>query len=259
MGIELKKLSITDCLLLQERKDYRPIYVSERQFVNQFLWEEFYDTYYYHNDLFTMYATGLRKGNCPMMPLCKADDIQKVFEIIKDHWNNVLHLPLTMYSLDQTFLDTLMTIPGFSEEFKVVDIRDAYDYIYDAEKLRTLSGKAYHKKKNHLNSFLKSYAGRFEYRSLHCKDIDEIQAFHDSWLLNRDYEDKYGSMRSEENGIRSIFKNCGFIDCEMGGVYVDGKLEAYSIGSYAPDVRCAFIHIEKANVSIPGLYNYISQ
>jgi len=261
MSIELKKLTIADSMRLQAYADLRPIYISERQFVNQIIWDDFYDTHYYYKDTFMMCTTGLKKESCPMpmMPLCKVEDIPMVFAELKDHWNNVLHQPLNMYLLDSTFLEVLGTIPGFGEEFKVVDDRDSYDYIYDAEKLRTLSGKAYHKKKNHLNSFLKSYEGRFEYKTLCCSDIKEIQAFHERWLDNRSYEDKHSSIRSEEDGIHRIFKNCGFINCEMGGVYVDNKLEAYSIGSYAPDIRCAFIHIEKANINIPGLYNYINQ
>jgi len=261
MSIELKKLTIADSMRLQAYADLRPIYISERQFVNQIIWEQFYDTQYYNNDNFMMCTTGLKKESCPMpmMPLCKIEDIPMVFTEIKDHWNNVFHQPLNMYLIDSTFLEVLGKIPGFVEEFKVVDDRDSYDYIYNAEKLRTLSGKAYHKKKNHLNSFLKNYDGRFEYRTLCCSDIKEIQAFHERWLDNRSYEDKHNSIRSEEDGIHRIFKNCGIINCEMGGVYVDNKLEAYSIGSYAPDIRCAFIHIEKANINIPGLYNYINQ
>ncbi len=259
MDIELKKFNIAEGLWLQNYSDLRPVYISERQFVNQYIWEEFYDTYCYHNETFMMCTTGIKKDNCPMMPLCKLEDIPMVFKEIKNHWNNVLHKPLNMYLIDGIFLEVLKSIPGFNEEFKVVDDRDSYDYIYDAEKLRTLSGKAYHKKKNHLNSFLKNYEGRFEYRTLHCKDIAEIQAFHDCWLDNRDFEDKHNSIRSEENGIHRIFQNCGFVDCQLGGVYIDNKLEAYSIGSYAPDIRCAFIHIEKANINIPGLYNYINQ
>lgn len=259
MGMELKKFTIMDSMRLQAYADLRPIYISERQFVNQFIWEEYYDTHYYTNNTFMVCITGAKKGNCPMMPLCKTEDIPMVFNEIKDHWNNVLHQPLNMYLIDNVFLEALSMIPGFTDQFKIVDDRDSYDYIYDANKLRTLSGKAYHKKKNHLNSFLKNYEGRYEYKALCCSDIKEIQDFHDRWLDNRDFEDKHNSIRSEENGIHRIFKNCSFIDCEMGGVYVDGKLEAYSIGSYASDIQCAFIHIEKANISIPGLYNYINQ
>ncbi|MDF2588820.1 MAG: hypothetical protein K0S41_2661 [Anaerocolumna sp.] len=258
MSIEFKKLTIFDGMRFDNYNDLRPVYISERQFVNQLIWEEYYNTQYHYNTTYMMCITG-NKELSPMMPLCKLEDIPTVFAEIKEYWNNTLNQPLNMYLIDETFLETLKMIPGFTEEFRVVDDRDSYDYIYDAEKLKTLSGKAYHKKKNHLNSFLKNYEGRFEYKTLCCSDIDEIEAFHDRWLINRDYEDKHNSIRSEENGIHRIFKNCGMIDCQMGGVYIDGKLEAYSIGSYAPDINCAFIHIEKANINIPGLYNYINQ
>lgn len=259
MGIELKKLTIADCLKLESYANLRPVYISERQPVNQFIWEEFYNTHYYQNDTYMMCVINVKGTLSPMMPLCRTEDIPAVFQEIKEHWNNTLKLPFSMYLVDETFLSVLKSLPGFEEEFIIDDSRDSYDYLYDAAKLRTLSGKAYHKKKNHLNSFLKNYEGRYEFKTLCCSDVDEIQAFHDRWLNNRDYEDRHGSMRSEENGIHRLFKYCGLIDCRIGGVYIDGKLEAYSIGSYAPEIKCAFIHIEKANINIPGLYNFINQ
>lgn len=45
----------------------------------------------------------------------------------------------------------------------------------------------------------------------------------------------------------------------MGGIRMNGKLAAYTIGSYCPSIQCAFIHIEKADSEIKGLYNYINQ
>lgn len=259
MDMEFKKFSITDGAKFQSYANLRPVYLSERQFVNQYIWQDYYDTHYYCNNTFLMCVTGEKKGFYPMMPLCKEEDIPMVFTMVKEYWNTVLNKPLNMYLIDQTFLEAIKAIPGFEEEFKVVDDRDSYDYIYDAQKLRTLSGKIYHKKKNHVNSFMRKYEGHYEYKVLDCSNIKEIEDFHDKWLENRDYEDKHNSIRSEENGIHNVFRNCSFFDTRMGGVYVDGKLQAYSIGSYAPDIKCAFIHIEKANINIPGLYNYINQ
>ena len=45
----------------------------------------------------------------------------------------------------------------------------------------------------------------------------------------------------------------------MGGVYIDGQLEAFTIGSYNPVEHMAVIHIEKANPEINGLYQFINQ
>lgn len=259
MGIELKKLTIGDCLGLESYTKLRPVFLSERQPINQFIWEEFYDTHYYKNEKYMMCVIESRDWNSPMMPFCKAEDIKDVFLEVKNHWNQVLKKPLKMYLIDETFMEEIKTIPGFLDEFIIEDCRDNYDYIYDADKLRTLSGKAYHKKKNHLNNFLKRYEGRYEYKSLHCSDVKEIEEFHNRWLDNREFEDKHGSIRSEENGVHRLFQYCGQLNFSIGGVYVDGNLEAYTIGSYAKDTACAYIHIEKANIAMPGLYNFINQ
>ena len=45
----------------------------------------------------------------------------------------------------------------------------------------------------------------------------------------------------------------------MGGVYIDGQMEAFTIGSYNPVENMAVIHIEKANPEINGLYQFINQ
>ena len=45
----------------------------------------------------------------------------------------------------------------------------------------------------------------------------------------------------------------------MGGIYIDGKLEAFSLGVYGKAERMAVIHVEKANPEIRGLYPFICQ
>jgi hypothetical protein len=182
MGIDFKKLTIADLMYLQSHTCPRPIYISERQAVNQFIWEEYYDTHYYYNDKYKMFVIKMEDSYYPMMPHCKTEDIPAVFEELKNHWNQTLNHPLNMFLLDTAFLEVLKSQPGFDDDFIIVDDRDSYDYIYDAVKLKTLSGKAYHKKKNHLNSFLKNYEGRYEYKTLCCSYFDQIQSFHYRWL-----------------------------------------------------------------------------
>ena len=66
-------------------------------------------------------------------------------------------------------------------------------------------------------------------------------------------------MCTNVEGIHEILNNCSVFDVRMGGIYVDDKLEAFSIGSINPMEKMAIIHIEKANPEIRGLYQYINQ
>lgn len=259
MSIKFEKLTAASMDEIKHFSSMRDIYTSEGQFMNQFIWAEFYDTYYHSNDKYLFYKMKISNEYATMMPMCSQNEIIAAFWEIKAYFNDELKLPLKMYIVDENVIETLKTSTAFLNQFEFAENRDCFDYIYDADKLRTLSGKKYHKKKNHLNSFIKNFKDRFEYRTLCCSDIDEIRIFHQKWLNTRDFEDPKNSITSEENGIHRIFENCSQLDCRIGGVYVDGKLESYSIGSYNSNLKCAFIHIEKANIEIPGLYNYINQ
>ena len=95
-----------------------------------------------------------------------------------------------------------------------------------------------------------------EYRRLCCSDRDEVWKFLDDWRLKKG-DDVEEHLDDEVRGIHEILKNCSVMPVEMGGVYVDNKLEAFSIGSFTPLDNMAIIHIEKANPDLRGLYQYI--
>lgn len=259
MSISFNNFTTYDENLLNKYTRLRPTYISERQFINQFIWQNFYNTTYYCNEEYLMYVTNKDENLIPMMPFCKLEDIKDVFNKIKSHWNNELNLPLNMYFLDKPFIEVLKTNPSFEEEFEIIDDRDSYDYIYDAEQLKTLRGKRFHKKKNHLNRFLRTYEGRYEYKTINCNNMKEVDEFYQIWLDNRGYEDIQDTIQSEDIGVREVLQNCNKLECKFGSVYVDGVLQAFTIGTYDPSIECAFIHTEKANTQITGLYNYINQ
>lgn len=96
--------------------------------------------------------------------------------------------------------------------------------------MRKLSGKKLHKKKNHLNAFLKEYEGRYEFRRLCCSDRDDVWRFLDRWREGKGDEVEEHLVRSRGN--HEILKQCLDLDIRMFGVYIDGTLEAFTIGSY---------------------------
>lgn len=258
MKFEFKQLTAFSLPEITEYSSLRPIYTSEGQFMNQFIWSNYYNTSYHISDNFLFYKMQVSNELATMMPYCKTEDIINSFLTIKDYFNQELNQPLKMYLADELFVSTLKTKEGLLDDFDIIEDRDCFDYIYEADRLKSLSGKKLHKKKNHVNSFLKQYEGRYEYRTLNCKNMDEIQHFHQEWL-SRKVVERENTIKSEEDGITRIFQNCPFLDCRLGGIYIDGKLESYSVGSYNPTLKCAYIHVEKANIEIKGLYNYINQ
>ena len=146
-------------------------------------------------------------------------------------------------------------------KFKYIEERDYFDYVYDAEALRTLKGRKNQKKRNHLNYFLKEYEGRFEYKKLGKKEFEDCIELLRAWASNKaEQGDVDDGIDDEFIGIKKIFDNYDVLEEEVkvAGVYIDNKLEAFTIGEYIND-DMALIHIEKANPEIRGLYQYINQ
>lgn len=190
------------------------------------------------------------------MPMCKEEDLPHYFNEIVEYFNKVLKIPFKIYLADEEAVDYLKLRE--SEDFTVTEQEDLKDYLYDGEALRRLSGKKLHKKKNHLNAFLKEYEGRYEYRRLCCSDRGDVWTFLDKWREQKG-DDVEDHLDYEVAGIHEILKNCSFLNVRMSGVYIDGQLEAFTIGSYNPLEDMAIIHIEKANPEIRGLYQFINQ
>lgn len=236
----------------------RPVYISEGHFLNQFLWENYYHTKYATDDIALYLIMEVHGHHGAFAPLCSEENLPEVFHRIENYFESFLKEKPVIYNADSRMVEILQKT-GCLTDYTVTEDRDSFDYMYDADKLRTLSGKAMHKKKNLLNSFLREYDGHFQYETLGIDNIQEIEQFHQRWLDERRIYDKYNCIDDEEDGIYRLFGNCRSIRCHMGGVRIDGELKAYTIGSYIPNIQCAIIHIEKADVNYKGLYNYINQ
>ena len=81
-----------------------------------------------------------------------------------------------------------------------------------------------------------------------------------SWMKDKESQSADDGIDDEFVGIKKIFDNYDILseDVKVGGVYIDGKLEAFSIGEKLTD-NMVVVHIEKANAEIRGLYPYINQ
>ena len=82
------------------------------------------------------------------------------------------------------------------------------------------------------------------------------------WLERQQKVESYEneiSLDYEVAGIHDILKNCSAFNVPMAGVYIDGELKAFTVGSLNERENMAVIHIEKANPEINGLYQFINQ
>ncbi len=257
MNLTFRKLEAKDINTLSPLFCQRPNKTCDSVFLDSFIWREYYQVRFAIRDegaiQWLMEEDGVMHS---AMPVCREEDLPRYFYEMVDYFNQELHKPFKIYLADEEAVEYLKLKE--SDRFEVVEQEDLKDYLYDGEAMRTLAGKKLHKKKNNLNNFMKTYDGRYEYRKLDCADRDKVWKFLDKWREEKgDEVEKH--LDYEVEGIHEILKNCSYLHVRMSGVFVDGELEAFTIGSYNPLEDMAVIHIEKANPTMRGLYQFINQ
>lgn len=258
MNLNFKPVEAEDLEKLNPFFCKRPNKTCDSVFLDSFIWREYYNVRYAVSDnkaiLWLMDLDG-KTGSA--MPICSEEDLEYYFWKLVEYFNTELKAPLYINLADEEAVEQL-GLKNMPDKFKITEQVDLKDYLYDGNAMRTLSGKKLHKKKNHLNAFKREYEGRYEYRRLCCSDRGDVWKFLDRWREERG-EEVEEHLDYEVRGIHEILKNCSLLNVRMSGVYIDGHLEAFTIGSYNPLERMAVIHIEKANPEIRGLYQFINQ
>lgn len=136
--------------------------------------------------------------------------------------------------------------------------RDSDEYIYEKEKLITLSGRPLHKKKNHLNHFLKNY--NYEVKKVDYSMKAEIMAFVYNFIKDKQIandEIYLESLEKEAEAISELMDIIEKVDTIKGvAIYIEDKLEAFAIGEIISEDMAAE-NIEKANTDYRGLYQTV--
>lgn len=227
-------------------------------FATLYMWQHLYKTGYYIGDGFAVLIGEYEGDTFSILPLCSKDKLPQVIDFVLNYFESI-ESKLYFRGITQEIVDDLKEYyPG---RFEYIEERDLFDYVYDAESMRTLAGRKNQKKRNHINYFLKEYEGRFEYKLLDKDNFDECLDLVKQWADNKEENNEYDEgMDDELIGIKKIFNNYDVLkfNVKIGGIYIDGKLEAFTIGELL-NPNMALIHIEKANPNIRGLYPFINQ
>ncbi len=258
MNLTFRPVTANDIEIIMPFFGLRPDKTCESVFLDSFLWRNYYHIQYtVYEGKGLLWKMEMDGRTYTSIPTCRQEDMAELLGVMQEHFNQELGQPLRIYLADEESLNYLNLDP---KQFSIEEAEDLKDYLYDGEAMRTLAGRKLHKKKNHVNSFMRTYEGRYEFRRLCCSDRQDVWEFLDRWRVGKQEKGQDMEELDEEIvGIHEILKNCSYIPVKMAGVYIDGKLQAFSVGSYNEREQMAVIHIEKANSEFNGLYQFINQ
>lgn len=136
------------------------------------------------------------------------------------------------------------------------EAREHWDYVYSIPELVKLSGNRFHKKKNLLAQFAKSYD--FDYRPLSADCIEEVLQMQMEWCQWREAECE-STLRAENRAIARVVKDWDRLPNLLGGaIRVEGRMIAYTVAEPL-DASMLVIHFEKGHTAFKGVYQAINQ
>ncbi len=136
--------------------------------------------------------------------------------------------------------------------YEVIPDRDNYDYLYLRTELATLSGKKFHKKKNHVNGFLLAYPDH-TLKQLDADTRKDALAVLEAWVANEVHPNNTDYKAAKEAlELLDKFEMTGMV------LYVDNVPVAWCLGEMVADGRIVAVHFEKARVEFRGSYQFIN-
>ena len=255
MAIEFHRLTIEDKPIVDKFFRNRYYENSHFNFTNLFMWREPYDIRLaVENSVMFMTSTwdNELKGLQPIGPEDKME--WAIDELIKYFAKQ--NTSLSIFGIEKSFAEVLKNYTAAT--FTVEADRNNYDYVYLSENLINLAGRKYHSKKNHLNSFHKSYP-EAEYLPLTDELITGCKLELNGWYKKRSQDlpdDPF--IGHEREAIIEVLNH--FHDFSLKGAVIrlDNRIIAFTLGEQLNE-DTAVIHVEKADPDVRGAYPAINQ
>jgi uncharacterized protein len=254
--MKFKKLSLEDKNTICEYIHPYKFLSCEYSFTSLYIWKDACNIEYtIYKDALILKKKDFEGNYHFMQPLgYTKENLLEIIDVLKAYReeNNMKYL---FKDLEESFVEEIHGLHHKKAGLYIEEDRDNFDYLYEAQKLMTFSGKKLHSKKNHYNYFTKNYNYEVELIKGE-KVINDVKIAAEKWY--EEAEEKDMKLYYELLSIKDIVNNMETLNLKGVAVYVDGILSAFSIGEPLNE-KLAVIHIEKGDKNIQGIYSFIAR
>jgi len=258
--ITAKEIKLEDKALFNSFFHKYPPQTSEFTFTNLYMWRNFYGFNFmewkdhlllFSRDIFEakkIPATGNKKALYFFPPIGPnpAETIVSLFENLKE---------LEFHRVPERISEDIRNHNKFSSlNIEILEDRDNWDYVYEAENLRNLPGNQYRQNRRWLNKFLENYD--YEFKILTENEVELCKKLQLEWCVLRECEDDEG-LKEEELAIYDALDNFLALGFQGALICIDDKCAAYTFGEML-NPETMVIHVEKAHMDYEGAYQAIN-
>lgn len=250
--ILFKRPELTDRELIHSYFLKYPSRSCEKTFANSYLWARFYGVEFAIIKNTLVFRSKVQ-GLSFTYPIGESENVKRTLEFLMDYAKEEGEIFQLYHVTENQFAQLEEWYPG---RFEIQYNRDVADYVYESEKLATLSGKKLHAKRNHINKFKATFED-WSYEKLTKDNIEECFQMALKWCEQngcREDDEKNSEICVTMNSLRLLDE----LELVGGILRVNGEVIAFTIGE--PISEDTFVvHIEKAFADIQGAYPMINQ
>lgn len=251
LDFEWKEITEAERELFQGFYEKEQSRSCEHSFTNNLLWSPFYGTRYCVIEGNLVFKSGEEKLSVSF-PIGK-NQIQKTVDKLLQYFEEKKQ-PFSMHSVTPEQFELLTQM--YPDKFQIAYDRDWADYVYESEKLISLSGKKLHGKRNHINNFIKAYPD-YQYERIDAKNREECIELAQNWREENGCDSDPEKNEEFCVTLRAL-KEMEDLNLTGGLIRADGRVVAFSMGEKLCDDTFV-VHIEKAYADVQGAYPIINQ
>ena len=254
------EINLNDQALFKSYFQKYPPVTSEFTFTNLYMWRNFYGLNFiewkehlllFSRDIFKTkkeLASG-NKNSLYFFPPIGPDPTEIIISLFKELKD------LEFHRVPEIITDTIQNNPEFQPlNLQILEDRDNWDYVYEAENLKTLPGNRYRQNRRWLNKFLETYD--YEFKILTENEVNRAEKLQLEWCVLRQCEDDE-SLKEEELAIYDALDNYSTLGFHGALLCVDEKCAAFTFGEML-NTDTMVIHVEKAHMDYEGAYQAIN-
>jgi len=252
--IEFKDIELSDRKEINKYLEIFNTEVSELNFTNLFSWREKYQFKYAIVGGFLWISNQTDDGQIYFSPPIGdySIDLYSKFFLMKDYCDDHKK-EFTIKKASESIKNQLIETNVF--QFEVSTDRSESDYIYVFDEMLELKGKKYHKKKNRVNKFIKTY-DQWSYERITEDTIDDCRLLADEWCRDNNCDDN-DNLNYERKAIKEVLDHYEILGCFGGLIRIDGKIAGFTI-SEKLNKETLVIHFEKGNTAYDAIYNMLT-
>lgn len=248
--IEFKPISLSDKPIFDDYFNKTDFNNAEKNFSNLFMWRKTYEyEYAIINDCLCIKGK-LRDSKKPFCHFpyggCSIkDSLSLIKEIFKKEGNELIIKPL-LPEMKKCLENNLEDL----EDYKLIEDRDSFDYIYSSNKLITLSGSKLRNKRRWVKKFRENYD--YTYEEINSNNLSEAKEFTINIIKNSNND------LDEIIAMEEMFDNLFELGIKGCIIRIDNKIVGVSTGEELTK-DTVVIHCERADTNFEGIYNCINQ